>query len=100
MACLVAGCGDDKGSTESKTQSTPTVEETAPTETTSAGGSTATAERTSSLPAPGECKQALTRLATAEEAFGKALDSGKPLAERKSLGQQVLKFKGQVDSAC
>ena len=50
--------------------------------------------------AAGGCKQALLALATAEEAFGKALDAGKPLAERKSLGQEVLKFKARVDSAC
>jgi hypothetical protein len=37
-------------------------------------------------------------MATAEEAFGKALDGGTAPGERKRLGQQVLKFKGQVDS--
>jgi hypothetical protein len=134
MVLVVAGCGGDETSTESKTNSTPTVEETAPPATTSAGGATATpgarkltteqkqellaknntAELGDGGPgavasnyrgyakplAAGACKQALLDLATAEEAFGKAIDAGKPLAERKSLGQQVLKFKARVDSAC
>ena len=50
--------------------------------------------------AEGKCKQALTEVAAAEEAFGNALDGGKPLAQRQKLGQQVLKLGSAVSSGC
>lgn len=50
--------------------------------------------------AAGACKTAIGALATAEDGFAAALTQGKPLAQRQKLGQQVLKRKAAIDSAC
>lgn len=46
----------------------------------------------------GECKRAISRMADTDEAFGKALDAGKPLALRQE--GQHLKMNYRVSSVC